>query len=100
MPATKSRQHAFTFDDALAKGLNQRMRAADLPVQPVRVGYRLLPDYFGDDVVNVLIVLPKDFVAEQILEGVLSPVNRLIWDWMYEEFPNWLPLVSTEIENS
>ena len=98
MPVTQSRQHAFTFDDALATDLNQRMQAADLPISPVKVGYRLLPDYFGDDVVNVLIVLPLEYKDKKLPFDASDPMRRVGWDWIYDQFDGWMGLFLYDVD--
>ena len=97
MPVTKSRLDHFTFDDAIAESLKAYLDNAKLPVQPVQVGYSFLPDFYGNDVIRIMTVLPSNFDVESISKGVLKPMNRAIWEWVYEEFPDWSPAFYLEL---
>ncbi len=90
MSVAKEKREVFDFDSPEIQSLLKTIRESkEVKLQPAEVGYRLLPNYFGSDVIEVLVVLPQDFDVDQMTYEDTSGVKRVIRAWSELEFPEF-----------
>ena len=95
MPAAKEKRSAYTFDDKLAQELKDRVdNNISIPLKPREIGYRLLPDYYGSDVIDVLVILPKSFKVDDMSYDDTVLLKKTIRTWTARKFPSFTNMFS------
>ncbi|MFW5659266.1 MAG: hypothetical protein ACOCZ8_04730 [Bacteroidota bacterium] len=95
MSVAKEKRAVFDFDSPEIQSLLKTIRKSkEVKVQPAEVGYRLLPNYFGSDVIEVLIVLPSDFNVDNMTYEDTSALKQIVRSWSKANFPEFTIMFS------
>lgn len=79
----------YIFDEPEIKALKASFKDTEMGVTPKRVGYRLLEDYFGVDVIEFSV----DYDG-RLENGMIDRLDnrilvRLLSDWRFKYFPEY-----------
>ncbi len=91
MNAVQERRSHFIFDNDAALELNALLQQQDFAVPTPEVGYRLLPDYGGHDIIEFLLDFKGDIERSNIKYQAVRPILRVIRKWSYQGFPDYDP---------
>ena len=91
MNAIQERRSHFIFDNANARELNTLLQQHEFAVPTPEVGYRLLPDYGGHDVIEFLLDFKGDIERSNIKYQDVRPILKVIRKWSYQDFPEYAP---------
>ena len=81
----------YVFDDQHAKALNAYLKQFDFDVPTPVVGYRILEDYGGSDVIDYMLNFDIVLTEQHIQQQVLDPIREAIRKWSEQHFPNYSP---------
>ena len=95
MSITKEKRAVYTFESPALKTLqNATRQSEEVKVIPKELGFRLLPDYFGSDVIEVLVVLPPEFNVDDMTYSDTFGLKRVIRTWANTHFPEYTVVFS------
>ncbi len=86
----------YIFDHPALPELEREFAAANLPIQPERIGFRLLEDYFGDDMIEFKLDLgpEAELKPHSISPEQSAHVLRVLSLWRERNFPHLAMMVS------
>ena len=84
----------YVFDEPEIKALTASFGDTEMGVTPKRVGYRLLEDYFGTDVIEFAVEYDGRLENDMIDRLDNRILMKMLSDWRLRYFPEYSLMVS------